>query len=359
MILALARGAMFAAPVALSVSTTSWTLAQSPFTAPLVEAGLTETRKSLGVAMAGVVDRAWFDRELAAALEARDMDRVEIVAISAARQGIAPSDVQLEAITALESETQGFWVAARDCGICAYDLTTCPSLTLMASCALPVELTPLGDVNALRRAGFDYLSGGAVDQLDLGLAIVGLGATALTVATGGTSYTLKAGATVLRVARRMGTLSPAFLGELSALARVPIRADALPAFLRGEAGLDAVTDTAQLAALGGVMADLGRVVRQTSVPETAALLRHVDSSRDAARLADLADAAGPDTRRVVEVLGPNRAFRATVRLSDAALAAAIALWLAVGHLLVAFGAAFSGRVFRGLTRPSGRRQRPA
>ena len=344
---AVLRAAFFAGPFAVSLTASAWTLAQSPFTEPMVEAGADAIRRALGIAMAGVVTRDWFDAELAAALDARDLDRVEIVAISAARQGIAPTDAQLAAIAALEEELTGFWVAARDCGLCAYDIMACPSLKLMAGCAMPVELTPLGDVNALRRAGFDYLAGEDVDQLDLGLAVLGLGATGLAVATGGTSYTIKAGATVLRVSKRLGTLTPAFAAELARLARIPIRHDALPGFLRGDAGLEAVTDVAQIAALGAVAADLGRVVRQTSVVDAAQLLRHVETTDDAARLARLSDAAGPDTYRVVEVLGPGRAFRATLRLSDAALGAAVVLWLAAGQLLAGLGALLSGRVLRG------------
>ena len=349
------RAVLLAGPVVFSLSAAVWTLGQSPFTAPLVDAGAEATRRALGVAMAGVVTEEWFDRELTLALAARDLDRVEVVAISAARQGIAPDAGQLEAITALEAEMTGFWVAARDCGLCAYDISACPSLKLMAGCALPVEMTPVGDVNALRRAGFDYLAGDSVDELDLGLALVGLGATALTVATGGTSYTIKAGATVLRVSRRLGTLTPAFAAELARLARLPLRTEALPAFLRGDVGLDAVTDTARLAALGAVAADLGRVVDRTSIVETAHLMRHVETAGDAARLARLSDAAGPDTLRVVEVLGPGRAFRATLRVSDAALAAGVAIWLVAGQVLASLGALLSGRVFRGAARVAGRR----
>jgi len=193
--------------------------------------------------------------------------------------------------------------AATDCAACMVDVATCPSIRQLAACAVPFELSPLGDANALRRAGVAWWSDDDIDELDAGLAVVGLGATGAIVFSGGSSLGVKAGAGALRIARRMGTLTPD-------LARL----------------LD-VTDVAKRPVLRAVAADLGAVRAATSVPDTLRLMRFVDTPEDAARLARIAEAVGPRTTRTLATLGKTRAFRATLRLSRMAAGTMILLWL--------------------------------
>lgn len=346
-----ARLALRASPTGLSVLVIVWLVSTNPFARPLVEATGDQLVRSLGVAMQGTVTPDWFDRELALALETRDLDRVDIVTTSATRQGIAPTPEQTDAIEALRAEESGFLSQSRDCAICIADIEQCPTVRLMAICSIPFELTPGGDVNALRRAAVDYAGGEDVDRIELSLALVGLGATGLSVATGGSSLTIKAGATVLRLGRKLGSLSPAFVARLGDLADIPVRVSAVPALIRGTGNLDDVTDAARLAALGAVAADLGRIAERTSLADTILLLRHVETTEDAARLARIADIAGPETRRVVDVIGPGRAMRATLRLSDEVIGAAIALWAAAGQLLISMGAMLCRPILRRVARP--------
>ena len=70
---------------------------------------------------------------------------------------------------------------------------------------------------------------------------------------------------------------------------------------------------------------------------------------DARRLARLSDAAGPDTRATLDILGKGRAFRALVRLSDLAIGAATLLWLVAGQVLIFLGERF-GRLVLALLR---------
>jgi hypothetical protein len=238
----------------------------------------------------------------------------------------------------------------RDCAICIADIEECPSIRLMAICAIPFELTPGGDINALRRAAFDYAGGEEVDRLELALALVGLGATGLALASGGTSLTVKAGATVLRLGRKLGSLSPVFVARLRELADIPVTVSAVPGLIRGTRTIDDVTDTARLAALDAVASDLGRIAERTSLADTVLLLRHVETTEDAARLARLAETTGPETRRIVEVIGPARAMRATLRISDEVIGAAVALWVAAGQLLLSFGSMLGRPLLRRMVR---------
>ena len=305
-----------------------WALAQNPFAAPLVERSVEQTARTVEAAFRRSFTPGWLDGALAAALADGNSARALWLADLAEAEGMPLPPAHAQAVAELRERAESWTAQAADCAACAWDIRDCASLTMMAACALPVELSPLGDVNALRRQAVAALTGAEVDGLETGLALVGLGATVLVVATGGSSAALKAGAAGIRTARRLGSLTPDFARVLDEAADLPVNWGAA---LRA-APLDEITDTAKLARLGSIAADLGRVAAKAGPAETLVLLRHVDSAEDAGTLARLADATGPRTLTRMEVLGKSRAFRATLRLTDMAVATLAAIWVAVLQL---------------------------
>ncbi|MBL4918944.1 hypothetical protein [Szabonella alba] len=326
------------------------TLRQSPFAAPLVARSEAEAKRALDRAMARTVHPDWIGPRMDDALLREDLDQANLMAELAGDHAIALLPRQSEALAALR-ERQGGWLqTARDCGSCALNILACPTLSQLAVCALPVEMTPVGDANALRRNGLAALAGKPTDRLEVGLALVGLVATGAAIPSGGTTVPVKAGATMLRIAQRLGTLSAGFSRSLrDAVADLPINWAALR---RG--AFDQVTDRARLARLGAVAGDLGRIADRTSPSEALLLLRHVENADDAARLARLTGVAGTDSRKVLEVLGKSRAFRALVRLSDLALTTLALLYFFALQLALLLAGQF-GRIALRALRPA---QRP-
>lgn len=318
--------ALYAAPLAATTICVFWIMAQSPFAALLVDRSIDQTRAVLTRAMAREVDLAWLLPRLQDAILSEDLMQLDLlVGLANDHSVILPAPMVAD-IAALDAAASGPVARATACGACAIDVTACATLGQIGACALPFELTPAGDVNALRRAGVTYLDGGDVDRLDLGLAVIGLGATGAVLATGGTSYGLKAGTSVLRMARRLGTLSAplaARLGDLVGGAVRWDRMDDLAALRISPADMINHANMGELADLGG---SLRRVADKTSVAETVALMRYVDTTQDAARLARVTGALGPKTRGAFEVLGKTRAMRAAVRISDIAIGAAVAIY---------------------------------
>ncbi|MBE9637392.1 hypothetical protein [Salipiger mangrovisoli] len=332
-----------ALPLLLSLALGIWALSTNPFAQPFLTASEAEVRRALDRALAHVLTPARLEQEIGAALAAEDLDRIDTLLPVAARVGITPSLEQGEEIAALREAKDSVWGKVEACGTCAADIANCPSLQMLAYCGIPLELTPIGDLNALRRAGGDYLSGAEVDSVEVTLATVGLAATGTLALTGGTSATVKAGATALRMGRRLRTLTPSFLDELARLAD--------PAMLRRlVSGTGEAADTARLARAEAVAGDVSRVVRNTSMTDGVMLLRHVDNAEDAARLARVSDVAGSETRGVMDVLGKSRSFRTLVRLSDTAIAAAALVWLAVAQALTALGGWLGARLLRPVAR---------
>ncbi len=302
--------------VAATLCISIWVLSQNPFATPLIDRTASEIRLSLERALAGEITAQWLEPRLDQAIAADDPDRVRLLLdLSAEHQRALPPALEARARGLLASH-DGTLAQIADCGTCAVDITACRSLALISACALPFELSPLGDLNALRRAGADWLNDADVDEVEVGLATLGLGATAATIVSGGSSATVKFGATMLRLARKMGAMPTGLMRALRAAATA------------GDEGV----------ALGGLVTDLGRVRTATSTAETLTLLRLADTPDDLARLARLAEAAGPDTRKAVEVLGKARAFRLLTRVSDLAVAAIgliALLGTQVGGLLIA------------------------
>ncbi|WP_220750690.1 hypothetical protein [Jannaschia sp. AI_61] len=307
-----------------------WLLTTNPLAQPFVERTAEDLSQTLERRIARQASPAWIASELDRAIASDDPDRVAM--LLSLREDLGHS-LDTEAAEALLARHQSLLPQALSCGRCMVDVATCPSLTHLAACAAPFELSPLGDINALRRGAVAWAAGDEVDHLDVSLALIGLGATVAVVASGGSSTAVKAGAGLTRMANRMGTLTPAAKGLL----RVPVRWTAVPAYLSGRAALDTVTDLSHVARLGRFAADMDRVRRATSTAEALRLARHVDSPEDAARLARLAEAAGPRTSRSLAVLGKARAFRATLRLTEAAIGALLILWATVLHLAVVLG----------------------
>lgn len=311
---------MLSAGIAVAtLGSTILVLRDTPFTAPFVERSTAEIARAADRAMAWAVTADWLLPRLGDAIRAGDEDAVSFYAALAQDHRIPLPPPLGEELAAFRAAREGGFARLSECAVCAYDVARCPSIELLAICALPVEMTPLGDLNALRRGGATYLSGQPLDRLETGLAIVGLGATGAALATGGGGLVVKASATTLRLAHRLGRVTPGLARALMESARLPLGSGARAA---------RSTD---------VTADLLRLGGNAGVAPTLHLLRHIDNAEDAARIARLSDAAGPRTRGVVEVLGKSRALRLTVRLADRVLAAIaliyalilqLALWIA-------------------------------
>ncbi|MGX9848109.1 hypothetical protein [Limimaricola litoreus] len=324
-------------PLGLSAVALALLLSQNPFAAPYLERGTEALALELRAALAREVTPEWYMAGMDRALLAEDLDAMRMIAATGARHGIAPSPALLGRMQALEARETGALAAARDCAVCAADITACPRVALLAMCGVTVEMTPLGDLNALRRAAKAGIAGEEIDRIEVALAGVGLGATGLVLASGGTSATVKVGATALRLARRMGKVTEGFAAELRRLSDVGFRPNRLDDLALGRVGIDEVADAAKLARVGELASDLGHVAAKTSLTDAVLMLEHVDDAADARRLARLSDAAGPETRATLDILGKSRAFRALVRLSDLAIGAAALIWLVAGQLLIFLG----------------------
>lgn len=337
------RRALRALPLAATLGALLWALQANPLAAPMVERTATDLARTLEREVRRTATPEWLTPALADAVAQQDIDRAAMLIELIEDLG---HDVDIAPATAMIAARGGPFAAMTDCAACMADIGTCPTLRHLTLCALPFEMSPLGDLNALRRASVEIATGGDVDTLDAGLAVVGLGATAAVLVSGGSSATVKAGATLLRMARRIGSITP----DLARLLRVPVRWSKVEDVLTGRAGAEEMIDAVALTRIRGLAGDMGRVAAATSPAEALRLARVIDTPEDAARLARIAEAAGPRTGRSFMVLGKGRVFRATLRLSRAATGALVLIWLTVVQLAVILGTRVGTLALRGMSR---------
>lgn len=220
--------------------------------------------------------------------------------------------------------------------------------------ALTSDLTVVGDVRDIGAEGGKLIAGEDYSQLILGLSVVGLAATTATVATGGGALPARIGVSLLKVAKKAGTLTARFTRDLTRLLGEAVNFEKFRGTLKGvnladsSATRHAVADYASgvsMAKLAPVFTDVAALQKSVGPAETVRLMKYVEKSDDLAHLSKMSGRLGTKTRGIVDLTGKTslRAFKT---------AANLVLW-ALGWgwaILAAIGAAFVGSLGRRLRR---------
>lgn len=333
----------------------AWHLLRSPQGAWLVDRSAVQLGAAYDRAVARTATPEALSQRMVLRLAESPRNWVAIDALVdlAQAQGTAlPPGVEAD-LAAARAEDFGLVAGTRACAACALDLRHCP-LSPALGCGVAINLTVLGDLTALGRESSNHMRGVPVDQVDVVLSFIGLGATGLAVASGGTSLSVKAGAALIRTAHRMGRLSPGMIQVFTRgfrqgvdWARVPVArsADDLTALAR-PAALRPASDAAQ---------SLGQLHRTLGTGPTLHLMRHIDTPLDARRIARGADALGPRTVGAFEVMGKSRFLRAGMRLADEVwymIAGMVAVITALAGLIATMAGSGVLRCLRRAARPA-------
>ena len=325
-----------------SLAASVWSVTQiwsNPALVPLREATFDEITSSVDRALALEATPAVVAERISDRLSEAPRNWVAIDALVALADDRAieiPREIT-EDIEQARSEDYSATALASECVRCIVDISEC-SLSAALVCKGPILLTPIEDLRGLGQAAFDAYEGDEVDRIDLGLSVLGLSATALSIPSGGTSLSVKAGASAAKLARGLKLMSP----RLTEMADTGLRAGVdwakLPA-VRSPDDLATVLRTDALAPLTATLGDLGRSVDVIGPSATLHLLPLVDDARDARALARLAESIGPRVTGAAEVLGKSRLFRAVLRVTDVTIglfAGVAGLILSVTSALASF-----------------------
>jgi len=247
-------------------------------------------------------------------------------------------------------------------GALAADMNTATSVM----CMVAADFTTLGDLRDIVIQGGALAADQEYDPIVLGLSVVGLAATGVTVLTAGGGGPAKAGLSVMKAARRASVLGPGLVRSAGALAD-----DAVAPVRRVLAGADYRRPAAVAEALGSELKQVGRsdgaaklmraaeavddVRRDYGVAEAARMLRHAESVEDVGTISKMYARLGRMTRPIMTITGKTslHAFKVGYKLTKE-MAVPLALLLAASAALVLGAGARRAILKRGFARRGGR-----
>ncbi|MEM8800585.1 MAG: hypothetical protein AAGF15_10955 [Pseudomonadota bacterium] len=222
--------------------------------------------------------------------------------------------------------------------------------------AVSADFLIWGDIRDLSVQSYKLTQGEDADMLLLTLSGVGLGLTAATVASGGAAAPVKAGASVLKAAKRAGLMSKHLLKTLNRTAGRVVDSPQLTKSLgkafdnmswarvrSGESAGDVATAFSKSVNKGAAKtiestADDVWVIRQkTSTRGALKLVAHADSPGDLKKLAQISRAGGKRTLVASDLLGKTvlKTAKTSLKVSARVMAELAALAFAIIGLLAA------------------------
>jgi hypothetical protein len=253
-------------------------------------------------------DRAVAVREIEAALTANDSDLAKsFVELAQERNVPLPAELSQRvaaaverdnsAAAAIESFTRGLVVGEPD------------DMVSLAGTALG-DLFVFGDVRDVLREGSRYVSGGAVDELVLGLACVGIALTAGTYASFGAAAPARLGISAVKAARKTGRIARPMADWIGRSLREVVDWSALRragfSWTEPAAAVRAARQAVKLDRADGLVklaGDVGRVQARAGTQAAIDGLKLANNPREMARIAKLAEKKGGKTRAILKTLG--------------------------------------------------------
>lgn len=193
--------------------------------------------------------------------------------------------------------------------------------------AVASDLTVVGDVRDIASEGSKYLKGEPYSELILGLSVVGIGATAATIATGGGGVIVKAGISLMKAAKRTGRLTAEFGQMLTRLTseavnmpllRQTLRSTDLTNLKRTEEVFTTYGKNVRAARLMPVLSRLGEINNTVGPAETVRLMRFVKTTENLDDVTGMTKRFGIKSRGIMELTGKTalRSFKTSFKLIE-------------------------------------------
>ncbi|MFT0213482.1 hypothetical protein VQ643_12885 [Pseudomonas sp. F1_0610] len=315
-------------------------LATHPYVSFLIDVTEDELQRNIERSLLVFADQTKVEQKLREALLETPADWlvIDLMQEYAQEQKFSLNTALLEQIELRDSEERGYWAAAQDCWQCVRDPEHCP-ISFAQTCNVVTEMTPVGDVRSLIIEYGHWQNDQEVDQLNVALSVVGLGATAAAVGTVGSSLSIKVGAGFIKAAKnakRLNSKLTRFLVRNTAglldFSKVPKGWVSEPRLLKQAINSEKYQNITQLA--GGV----GDMLRGAGFARTIKYVNTIDDAHDAAKLGRLAKVSKSRGIVALEMMGKNRLFK---QMSKYSRYAKIMIATAVAFIFSLVGVFFS------------------
>ena len=293
-----------------------WQLSNSTGGVLLVERAQSEMQDRLVKLAAEGYNQAALEEAIGSELanEPRNWVVINSLLEIAENRAVPISERTQEDLENANSSDHSFLNTTSECVRCAWDTSSCHSASSMA-CGLAVNITPVGDVAGIARAGTAHWLGEDVDEIDVALSIVGLGSTALSIGSGGTSLTVKAGAGLLKFAHLSGNMPASITRVLTNAARHGVDWAGLRS-VRNVDDLKSIIRIDALTPAWNASSSIGEIINRSSVAQGLYLLRVSESPTELRSISRAATVWEDETAGFLRLLGKNRVVRSSLRLAD-------------------------------------------
>jgi hypothetical protein len=261
-------------------------------------------------ALDGTFDAALAQREINAALAAKDADLAQSFVLLANDRHVALDPVLTAKVdvAVAEAATTRYAMESFAMGL----VTGEPNdMAGFAGTALG-DLFVFGDIRDAAREGTRLATGQQADELVLGLAFVGLAITAGTYATLGAGAPARVGLSVAKAARKTGQLSADLAASMARMIRGVVDWGRLKGAIAGASitepavAIRAAREAVKIERAGGLMhlaRDVGRVQSKAGTKAALDGLKIAETPREMAQVAKLAEKQGGKTRAILKTVG--------------------------------------------------------
>lgn len=286
-------------------------LATNPYVSFLIDLTEDELQRNIERSLLVFADQEKVEQRLHQALMEKPTDWlvIDLMQEYAQEQQFILNTALLEQIKLRDSEERGYWAAAQDCWQCISDPEECP-ISFAQTCNIVTEMTPVGDVRSLIIEYGHWQNDQEIDQLNVALSVVGLGATAAAVGTAGSSLSIKVGAGFIKAAKnakRLNNKLTRFLVRnvtgLLDFSKVPKGWVTEPRLLKQAINPEKYQSITKLA--GGV----GDMLHGVGFARTIKYVNKIDDANDAAKLGRLAKVSKSRGLVALEMMGKNRLLK--------------------------------------------------
>jgi hypothetical protein len=327
----------------ISLAFTTWNIVQfsrSWSGSLLIDLSEAELSRALARLAVNGTSSGQIEKKLAEALDAVPRDWVVIDSLEeiASTRGDSLSPQLAQKLETARAEDHSLQQQALSCAKCAWDVALCDGLDIL-TCRLPIELTSVGDLQGVWQAGDAYIRGEEIDKVDATLSVVGLGATAMTVASlgAGSPATLpvKVGASTIKLVRNAGKLPLWMQRELLTAATKGINWKMLSQ-VRSIGGLKmAISGPALQPAIDSAK-HVGSTLSQAGPAQTVYILENTSNALELRKIASVSKTYKNQTVGYLKVVGKSKLVRATMRYSDEVYGMVVGLIGVVTSLALSF-----------------------
>ncbi len=176
--------------------------------------------------------------------------------------------------------------------------------------AVSADFTVVGDVRDLKKETSKYLDGKDVNELIVILSGTGIGLTALTIGSMGTTAPAKTGASMMKLAVKTQRISKGFQKQLVKLGRRVFDWPVFTRLVKQDKGLNSIQRAAKRAyhpeaiqPLKKIAVQINGVRKSSSAADTLHLLKYIENTDDLRHLEKVTVKYGSQTKGMMKLVG--------------------------------------------------------